>query len=223
MYTRMAGQKPLELSEFDFSGVQTEGAQQGDGGKMAAAWQSVRSNSPRYDEIGNVGVATRAQEKAAATMAEANVLAGSIQADAQIKAARAQASAAKDAAGKGAMGSVFGAIGSIGAALLSDETTKNNINPIEDALSTLRELKPVTFYYNEEYSSSPERVHHGFIAQEYKHVLPDATYYDASKEKMCIDTSELIALLVRANQQLEARVTRLEAANVLQRVPQGVK
>lgn len=103
----------------------------------------------------------------------------------------------------------------LGAALMSDETTKNTIEKIEDALSQLRGLQPVTYYYNEEYSSSPERLHHGFIAQEYQKVMPDATYFDESTGKLCIDTAELIALLVRGIQQLETRVTRMEAAHAL--------
>ena len=81
----------------------------------------------------------------------------------------------------------------------------------------MRNLRPVTFYYNEEYSSSPERLHHGFIAQDYVKVLPDATYYDEELGKMCIDTGELIAILVRSVQQLEARVTYMEATKALTR------
>jgi len=103
----------------------------------------------------------------------------------------------------------------IGAAFMSDETTKNTIEKIEDGLTQLRGLQPVTYYYNEEYSSSPERLHHGFIAQEYQKVMPDATYFDESTGKLCIDTAELIALLVRGIQQLETRVTRMEAAHAL--------
>ena len=114
------------------------------------------------------------------------------------------------------MGSALGALGSIGGALImSDESTKHNIEPLEDALATLRNLKPVTFYYNEEYSSSPERLHHGFIAQEYQEVMPDATYYDDSIGKLAIDTGDLIAILVSAVQTLESRVTRMEAVNAL--------
>ena len=113
------------------------------------------------------------------------------------------------------LGSGIGAIASIGIGLLSDERTKNTIETLDEALATLRQLKPVTFYYNEEYSSSPERLHYGFIAQDYAKVMPDATYFDDSIGKMCIDTGELIGLLVRAVQQLETKVTRLEAANAL--------
>jgi len=45
--------------------------------------------------------------------------------------------------------------------------------------------------------------------------MPDATYYDEELDKMCIDTGDLISLLVRAIQQLETRVVRMEAANAL--------
>ena len=114
------------------------------------------------------------------------------------------------------MGSAFSAIGSIGGALLmSDRETKENIESIEDALTKLRQLKPVTYNYKEEWSSSYEREHNGFIAQDYMEVLPDATYYDEENEKFCIDTGELIGLLVRAVQQLETKVTRLEASQAL--------
>ena len=98
---------------------------------------------------------------------------------------------------------------------MSDETTKDNVKAIDDALETLRNLKPVTFNYKEEWSTSPERLHHGFIAQQYKEVLPDATYYDEEYGKHCIDTGDLISLLVRAIQQLETRVARMEAKNAL--------
>ena len=140
--------------------------------------------------------------------------------DAQIKAAEKQADAYGAAQQKKSTGSMIGSAlstaATVGVALLSDETTKNTIENIDNALAVLRKLKPVTFYYNEEYSSNPERLHHGFIAQDYAKVMPDATYYDESIGKLCIDTSELIALLVRSVQQLEGRLTYLEAVNALE-------
>jgi hypothetical protein len=45
--------------------------------------------------------------------------------------------------------------------------------------------------------------------------MPDATYYDESIDRMCIDTTELIALLVRSVQQLETKVARMEAQHAL--------
>ena len=110
------------------------------------------------------------------------------------------------------------AIGAAGAALMfSDERTKNTIEHITSAVEVLRNLRPVSFYYNEDYSSSPERLHYGFVAQEYIKHMPDATYYDESTGMLCIDTAELIALLVRANQELETRITRLGSQTSISR------
>ena len=92
---------------------------------------------------------------------------------------------------------------------------KHTVERIDDALATLRNLKPVSFYYKEEFSMNSERQHYGFIAQDYAKVMPDATYYDEELGKMCIDTGELIGLLVRSVQQLETRVARMEASNAL--------
>ena len=188
---------------------------------MGAAYGSLRGSAVDFADISATAIGARANDRATAMQMEASVDAQQIASDAQIKAAEIGSDAAKDAARKQASGAktgaIFGAIGSIGGALigLSDATTKNNIQPIEDALTTLRQLRPVTFNYKEEWSSSPERMHHGFIAQEYKEVVPDATYYDEENNKYCIDTGDLIGLLVRSIQQLEIKVTRLEAANAL--------
>jgi hypothetical protein len=160
-------------------------------------------------------------EKQAAMNAEGQVMSAGIQSLGQAKAGQMQAEAAmksaEKAAGASKMGSAMGAIGSIGGALigLSDETTKSDVKRIDTALETLRNLRPVTFHYKEEFSTSPERMHHGFIAQEFQKVLPDATYFDESVGKMCIDTGDVIGLLVRANQELEARIGMLEAKQAL--------
>ena len=141
----------------------------------------------------------------------ANIQSAEIAAEAAKKAAKAQAGAAKDSAIMGTIGTVIGT----GLSLLSDETTKESIERLDDALTVLRDLKPVSFYYKEEWSMMPERKHYGFIAQDYSKVMPDATYFDESVGKMCIDTGELIGLLVRSVQQLEARVQYLEASKAL--------
>ena len=188
---------------------------------VANSFGSLRKNGPRFDELAATAIANRAQERATVIGVEGQVAAQGVQAYGQTKSAQIQAEAAKEAAqaqAKGSMmGSAFGAIGSIGGALigLSDESTKHTIERIDDALSTLRKLKPVTFYYKEEFSMSSERQHNGFIAQDYAKVMPDATYYDEELGKMCIDTGELISLLVRSVQQLETRVARMEASNAL--------
>ena len=134
----------------------------------------------------------------------ANDRAGGIRSDADKKVKQAGLSAIKNVA--------FAALPFIAA---SDEDIKHTIDEIDDALETLRKLRPVTFYYKEEYTENPHLMHHGFIAQEYQKVLPDATYVDSFTGKLCIDTGDLIGLLVRANQQLESRITRLEVKQAL--------
>ena len=188
---------------------------------LGNSYGSLRKSGTRFDELAQTSIANRAAERATATQMEAQAHATGLATMADVKSnkmiAEAQESAAKAQARGSMMGSAFGAIGSIGGALLglSDESTKHTVERIEDALSTLRDLKPVTFYYKDEYSMSPERMHYGFIAQDYSKVMPDATYYDEELDKMCIDTSELIGLLVRSVQQLETRIARMEAANAL--------
>ena len=189
---------------------------------LAGVFQANRERAPRFDQMAATNITNRGKERSAATAAEARVAGAGIQALGAVRSARIQADAAVEAAGKraaaagqGAMMSGIGSILGAGIGLLSDETTKSNVKRIDDALATLRALKPVTFHYTEEFSSSPERMHHGFIAQDFQKVVPDATYYDESTGKLCIDTGDLIGLLVRAIQQLESRVTRMEAQRAL--------
>ena len=174
-----------------------------------------------FDKISATNIAERAK-----TAANIESIKGQVRGDAigimgDIKSNQILAKAREDAAREAASGSMFGsalgAIGSIGGALigLSDASTKDNVQAIDDALETLRKLRPVTFNYKPEWSMLPERTHHGFIAQEYKEVMPDASYYDEEYQKHCIDTNDLIGLLVRAIQQLETRVARMEAETAL--------
>ena len=183
-----------------------------------AIFGELRAKSPKYDEIANTAQTIRAEEQIAGMQAEATMAQAGIQAAANVAAAEEQAKALEAQASAAKTGGAMSAIGGIASAaigLFSDETTKQNIASIDDALATLRELHPVSFQYTEEFSASPERVHHGFIAQEFKKVLPDATYTDESTGKLCIDTADVIGLLVRANQQLESRIARLEAKQAL--------
>ena len=212
----------LQFGDFQsrYAGKMQGGAAAAENASVAENFAALRSGAPNYGAMGQNAVAAAGLEERAIQDANTAALTSRITNEARVHSAELQAEAAKKAASAqksaGIMGGVVQAgVGILGAALMSDETTKNTIEDIEDALTTLRSLRPVTFYYNEEYSSSPERLHHGFIAQEYQKVMPDATYFDEHKGKLCIDTVELIGLLVRGIQQLETRVARMEAANAL--------
>ena len=216
MTIRYAGSN-LQLSDFVMPQSASAGSAAGSGGKVADIYSSLAANAPRADEQAMTAIAERSKLRQGAFVADEGVYSAQKLADAQLKADKKMAKAVKpESSGGGGIGSFLGPALSIGASLISDATTKHDIEPLEDALTTLRNLKPVTFYYNEEYSSSPERLHHGFIAQEYKEVMPDATYYDESIGKLAIDTGDLIAILVSAVQTLESRVSRMEAKNALQ-------
>lgn len=215
-----AGAK-LQFTPTNFSGSGGQGI--GAAGGMATlnrTFAAFRNKAPNYSRIGQASIAASAQKWRAANSAKASIQATGIQWAGKVKSAKIIADAQKSAASKAASGSMagaaLGAIGSIGGALLSDERCKHEIKDLKNALTMLQDLKPVTFYYNEEYSCSPERLHFGFVAQEYQKLLPDQTYYDPTIDRLCIDTNELIAILVRGIQELNTKVTRLEAKAALQ-------
>ena len=220
---RSSGEGPsgasFEVGGMKSAGVTTNAGNAADAVSTGAIYSNLRKNAPKYDQIVNTAAENRMSERISAMNAEATMAAAGIQAAGAVaqaeetaKGLEAQASAAKT-------GGMMSAIGGIASAalplMLSDEETKHTIDEIEYACDVLRQLRPVTFFYKEEYSAHPERMHYGFIAQEYQKVMPDATYYDESVGKLCIDTNELISLLVRANQELETRITRLEAKQAL--------
>jgi hypothetical protein len=186
------------------------------------ALAAQRSKAPKYGDISAYAMQTEADKFDSAVSAAGDVTGYGLQALGTAKSGQMQAKASikatEEKAGADKAGALMGGIGQIASAaipLLSDETTKSDVKRIDTALETLRSLRPVTFHYKEEYSSSPERMHHGFLAQEFQKVLPDATYFDESIGKLAIDTGDVIGLLVRANQELEARIGMLEAKQAL--------
>ena len=217
-----AGAK-LQFTPTNFSGAGGQGI--GAAGGMSTlnkAFATYRSKAPRYGDIGRTSIAAENQKWRSANTAKTSILSTGINVAGQVKSAQIQADYANKAANKrksGAMlGGALGLVASVGSSLLSDERCKHDVKPIYNALATLRELKPVTFHYNEEYSTSPERMHYGFIAQEYENVMPDQTYYDPTIDRKLIDTNELVAVLVSAVKELSLKVTLLEAKSALERV-----
>lgn len=215
------------VSAPDFYNLKSAGATTSAGSaantvSVGSIYGGLRDNAPDYQIMAEKTARMRAEENIASQTAMAFMEKAGIQADATIDIAKYHKKAADKQASEKRKSGVIGAIGSVAAAAapfaiaaLSDEDTKHTIDSLENACETLRQLKPVTFYYKEEYSQHPERMHYGFIAQEYQKVMPDATYTDSTTGKLCIDPIELIGLLVRANQELEVRVTRMEAKQAL--------
>ena len=180
----------------------------------SSIYNTLRENSPNYADIAVTSAANRMRERVANAEAEQMMTSAGIKAAGDYAMAEQNAAAMEkqaSAAKKGGAMSAIGGIASAAIGLFSDETTKHSIVELDDALETLRKLRPVSYYYKPEFTDDPERAHNGFIAQEYQELLPDATYKDPMTGKLCIDTRELIALNVRAIQQLLARVEELES------------
>jgi len=219
---RSAGDAPsgasFEVGGMKSAGVTTNAGNAADAVSTGAIYANLRDNAPKYGEIVDAVADNRMKERISAMNAEATIAAAGIQAKGAVAQAEETAkglNAQADAASKGGAMSAIGGIASAAIGLFSDEETKHTIDELEYACDVLRQLRPVTFFYKEEYSAHPERMHYGFIAQEYQRVMPDATCIDQATGKLCIDTNELIGLLVRANQELETRITRLEAKQAL--------
>jgi hypothetical protein len=92
----------------------------------------------------------------------------------------------------------------------SDERLKKNIKPLELGLEQIKALKPARFDYKTDESENSSRV--GFIAQEVLPVLPHAVDAPEDSEQMLgVSATEMIPVLVKAIQELEARLAALES------------
>jgi cytoskeletal protein CcmA (bactofilin family) len=97
----------------------------------------------------------------------------------------------------------------------SDYRLKENVNYDFDATTRLNQLKPCRFNF---IADGPSRVVDGFLAHEVSSIVPeaivgdkDAVNDDGSIKPQGIDQSKLVPLLVKAVQELSARVNQLEA------------
>lgn len=87
----------------------------------------------------------------------------------------------------------------------SDLRLKENIRPIPDSLAGILKLRPVTFDWRKDHEHGI-----GFIAQEVRDVFPQLVTNDG-KGYLALQEMGLIPELVKAVQQLAARVATLEA------------
>ena len=95
----------------------------------------------------------------------------------------------------------------------SDVALKENIIDITDATAKIKALQPRTFDWKDKNKTQGTN---GFIAQEVETILPKLVHgndYDAEKPhhgQKAINTSGILAVAVKAIQELETRVTTLE-------------
>ena len=98
----------------------------------------------------------------------------------------------------------------------SDYRLKENVSYDFNATSQLKQLKPCTFTWKNDESKT---THQGFLAHEVQTILPhaingkkDAVDEEGKIEAQSIDKGDLVPLLVKTIQELEARITALESA-----------
>jgi hypothetical protein len=122
--------------------------------------------------------------------------------------------------GNGAVGSITTNGSATAYNTSSDYRLKHDIAPMQNALATVAQLKPVTYKWNVDDSESQ-----GFIAHELQAVVPDcvtgekdAVDSEGNPQYQGIDTSFLVATLTAAIQEqqqmietLQAKVAALEA------------
>ena len=96
----------------------------------------------------------------------------------------------------------------------SDYRLKENVSYDFDATTQLKQLRPCTFTWINDESNT---THQGFLAHEVQEIVPhavngtkDAVDENGNIEAQSIDKSDLVPLLVKTIQELEARITALE-------------
>ena len=110
---------------------------------------------------------------------------------------------------------------------LSDIRVKTDINDLTDGLEIVKQLRPVTFKYNDNsidddgngmLAAADDKIRYGFIAQEVEEVAPH--YVETSTRKInneevddfkSLSTTRMIPMLFKAIQELSAKLEAAEA------------
>ncbi len=107
-------------------------------------------------------------------------------------------------------GLVYSSSGTLTSTNPSDERLKDNITDISWGLSDILKLRPVSYYWKDDKIN--QGVQFGFIAQEVQEVMPEAIKEFGDDVKyLGLEKDAIYATLVKAIQELEARIKDLEA------------
>jgi len=96
---------------------------------------------------------------------------------------------------------------------ISDASLKTNIKPLETGLAEINRLQPRRFDWLDQGKNEGTNIA-GFISQEVQEVLPDLTpnfKYNETETKLGLKMGDMIPTMVKAIQELSAKVTALEA------------
>jgi hypothetical protein len=94
---------------------------------------------------------------------------------------------------------------------MSDARIKDNIHPIDDALTKLNMITGYT-YTRKDADVLQEDVgtkHIGLIAQEVKEVLPEVVSYDKENDRYGVQYGNIVAVLIQAVKELKGEVDML--------------
>jgi hypothetical protein len=98
----------------------------------------------------------------------------------------------------------------------SDARLKDNIQSLDSGLDVVKAMRPVTFQYKPEYSKD-QSVQPGFIAQELQEAMAGKAYLEGVVQEgtnhLNVAYQNIIPILVKAIQELTARVAALEGNN----------
>ena len=103
------------------------------------------------------------------------------------------------------------ASGSINGCIASDISLKTNVATFDiEGMSLIKKLRPVFYEWNDaEKEKRDAKQHVGFVAQEVQRVLPQAVV-SAGEGLLGVDANSINAALVKAVQELDARIALLE-------------
>lgn len=90
----------------------------------------------------------------------------------------------------------------------SDKSLKEEIEPVQNLLEKLRQLKPSTYYYKDSRSKAKHRSI-GFIAQEVETVFPELVYQDEGGLKM-LNYSVFSVIAIKGLQEQQMQVDELQ-------------
>lgn len=92
---------------------------------------------------------------------------------------------------------------------VSDESLKENIQPIHYGLNEIMKMNPVSYNFKDK-EKYGEGTYLGNIAQDMEKVIPEAVFTDTNTGKMGIEYSHLHAVYIKAIQELLIRIEKLE-------------
>jgi len=116
-------------------------------------------------------------------------------------------------AGTGSRAVLADASGNLSAPV-SDETVKENVQPLQYGLNAIMQLNPISFEYIDEYKNYGEGLQIGNIAQDVAKVIPEAVFTTPSTGLMGINYNQFDGIYIKAIQDLnniiESLLQRIE-------------